>query len=98
MNCKIKMIEEIIKEELVEIYFQPIVSVRTKKIYAFEALTRCTYKDKIINPTELFQMAIDANLSLELDVLTFWVDAASSSNEMIRVGLLDSIDDILLLL
>ena len=64
------MIEEIIKEELVEIYFQPIVSIRTKKIYAFEALTRCTYKDKVIHPTELFQMAIDANLSLELDVLT----------------------------
>lgn len=52
------------------IYFQPIVSIRTKKIYAFEALTRCIYKDKIINPTELFQMAIDADLGLELDILT----------------------------
>ncbi len=64
------MIKKIIKEGLVEIYFQPIVSIRTKKIYAFEALTRCTYKDKIINPTELFQMAIDADLGLELDILT----------------------------
>ena len=70
MNYEMKIIEKIIKEELVEIYFQPIVSIRTKKIYAFEALTRCTYKDKIINPTELFQMAIDADLGLELDILT----------------------------
>lgn len=70
MNCKIKMIEEIIKEELVEIYFQPIVSVRTKKIYAFEALTRCTYNGKFIAPDKLFDLAMQSNLSLELDVLT----------------------------
>ena len=64
------MIEEIIKEELVEIHFQPIVSIRSKQLYAFEALTRCTYKGKIIPPYELFKLAIDANLNLELDVLT----------------------------
>lgn len=64
------MIEEIIKNELVEIHFQPIVSIRSKQLYAFEALTRCTYKGEIIPPNELFKLAIDANLNLELDVLT----------------------------
>jgi EAL domain-containing protein (putative c-di-GMP-specific phosphodiesterase class I) len=64
------MIKEIINKELIEIHFQPIVSIRSKKLYAFEALTRCTYKGAIIPPYELFKLAIDANLNLELDVLT----------------------------
>ena len=58
------MIEEIIKEELIEIHFQPIVSIRSKQLYAFEALTRCTYKGEVIPPYELFNLAIDANLNL----------------------------------
>lgn len=64
------MIKEIIEKELIEIHFQPIVSIRSKKLYAFEALTRCTYKGEVIPPYELFKLAIDANLNLELDVLT----------------------------
>lgn len=64
------MIKEIINKELIEIHFQPIVSIRSKKLYAFEALTRCTYKGEVIPPYELFKLAIDANLNLELDVLT----------------------------
>ena len=64
------MIKEIIEKELIEIHFQPIVSIRSKKLYAFEALTRCTFKGEVIPPYELFKMAIDANLNLELDVLT----------------------------
>jgi EAL domain-containing protein (putative c-di-GMP-specific phosphodiesterase class I)/CRISPR/Cas system-associated exonuclease Cas4 (RecB family) len=64
------MIEEIIKYELIEIHFQPIVSIRSKKLYAFEALTRCTYKGEVIPPYELFKLAIDSNLNLELDILT----------------------------
>lgn len=64
------MIQEIIKKELVEIYFQPIVSIRSKKIYAFEALTRCTYNGVTIPPSELFNLAIEKNVSLELDILT----------------------------
>jgi EAL domain-containing protein (putative c-di-GMP-specific phosphodiesterase class I) len=64
------MIKEIINKELIEIHFQPIVSIRSKKLYAFEALTRCTYKGEVIPPYELFKLALDANLNLELDVLT----------------------------
>jgi EAL domain-containing protein (putative c-di-GMP-specific phosphodiesterase class I) len=64
------MIREIIKNKLVEIYFQPIVSIRSKRLYAFEALTRCTYHNEDIPPNVLFDLANKANLSLELDVLT----------------------------
>lgn len=64
------MIKEIIKEELLEVYFQVIVSIRTKKIYAFEALTRCMYKNKNIPPDELFALAKKENLSKDLDELT----------------------------
>lgn len=64
------MIKEIIDKQLVELYFQPIVSIRSKKIFAFEALTRCTYKKENIPPALLFNLAKENNLSLELDTLT----------------------------
>lgn len=64
------MIKEIIEDELVEIYFQPIVSIRTKTIYAFEALTRCTYNEEYINPERLFNLAKKESLNKKLDELT----------------------------
>ena len=64
------MIKEIIDKNLVEIHFQPIVSVRSKRIYAFEALTRCKYKNHSIPPYQLFEVAKKENLCFELDVLT----------------------------
>lgn len=64
------MIEEIIKDELVEINFQPIVSIRSKKIYAFEALTRCQYNEENIPPDILFSLAKEKNLSMKLDNMT----------------------------
>lgn len=64
------MIRDIINDELIEIYFQPIVSIRTKKVYGFESLTRCTYKGEVIPPDRLFDLAKKENLSFELDVMT----------------------------
>lgn len=64
------MIKEIIEKKLVEIYFQPIVSIRTKNIYAFEALTRCIYKGQNIPPDKLFNLAKQENLLFQLDVMT----------------------------
>lgn len=64
------MINEILEKELLEIYFQPIVSIRTKKIYAFEALTRCTYMEKNISPDILFLLAKEEDLLYELDTYT----------------------------
>lgn len=68
-NNNYQMIEEIINQELIEIYFQPIVSIRSNKIYAFEALTRCTYKKNSIPPFLLFNLAKEFGLNLELDTL-----------------------------
>lgn len=63
------MIEKIIENKLIEIYFQPIVSVRTKSIFAFEALCRCSYNDQVVPPDLLFKLAKQNNLLLELDML-----------------------------
>ena len=64
------MLKEIIDNKLVEIHFQPIVSVRTKRIYAFEALTRCEYNNISIPPDTLFEIAKKEDLCFELDILT----------------------------
>jgi len=65
-----EMIEHIIKHDLLEIYFQPIVSIRNKKICAYEALTRCTYHGINIPPEKIFEAAKQKNLLFEIDVLT----------------------------
>jgi len=62
------MINDIINDKRVEIYLQPIVNIKDKKIYAFEALTRA--KDKkgnFISPIDLFKQARDEGLSTKLD-------------------------------
>ena len=64
------MIKEILEKELLEIYFQAVVSIRTKKIYAFEALTRCRYNGKSISPDILFSHAKEEGLIYELDTYT----------------------------
>ena len=54
----------------VDIYFQPIVSVKKKKIFGYEALLR-GYKDDIyIPPNILFEEAQIAGLALELDTIS----------------------------
>lgn len=63
------MIKEILNSNSIEIHFQPIVSIRTKRVYAFEALTRCKYNDFIIPPNKLFELAQLEELSFELDTL-----------------------------
>ena len=62
------MIEDIIKNQLVEIYFQPIVSIRSKTLFALEALTRCTYSGQFIPPDLLFTLAKEkGSITLNLD-------------------------------
>lgn len=69
LQSKDEIIREIIENELIEIHFQPIVSIRFNRIYAYEALTRCTYRGTNIPPYKLFNLAKECNLSLELDFL-----------------------------
>lgn len=63
------MIDNIVANNLINIHFQPIISVRTKTIFAFEALCRCTYNEQNIPPDLLFKLAKQNNLLLELDIL-----------------------------
>lgn len=62
------MINEIINEKNIEIYLQPIVSIKDKKIFAYEALTRATDRyGESISPLYLFEQAKKENLSYKLD-------------------------------
>ena len=62
------MIDSIIKKKRIEIFFQPVVSIKNKKIFAIEALTRA-YDDEgnFISPIFLFDEAKKENKSNLLD-------------------------------
>ena len=63
-----KMIKELIKNNRLRIFFQPIISIMDKKIFAYEALTRgFDEHDEIIMPLFLFNQAKKEDLSNELD-------------------------------
>lgn len=62
------MINDIINEKNIEIYLQPIVSIKDKKIFAYEALTRAYDRyGESISPLYLFEQAKKENLSYKLD-------------------------------
>lgn len=63
-----KMINELINNKNIEIYLQAIVSIKDKKIFAYEALTRAYDRyGEAISPQYLFQQAEKENLSSKLD-------------------------------
>jgi EAL domain-containing protein (putative c-di-GMP-specific phosphodiesterase class I) len=64
-------IQQILDQELVEVHFQPLFSIREKKIIGFEGLSRGVHPPtgKLIPPLPLLKMAKDAGLTLELDRL-----------------------------
>ena len=62
------MINKLIKDKKIEIFFQPIVSIKDEKIFAYEALTRAyDENNEFISPLYLFDKAEKENLSYELD-------------------------------
>lgn len=62
------MINELINEKSIEVYLQPVVSVKDKKIFAYEALTRANDRyGESISPLYLFAQAKKENLSIKLD-------------------------------
>lgn len=63
------MIRKIIENEMIEMHLQPIVSIKTKKIYGYEALVRANFNGDLINPFVLFSLAKEEGLILELDML-----------------------------
>lgn len=62
------MINRLILNNKISIHLQPIVSIKNKKIFAFEALTRA-YDDnnELISPLYLFDQARKENCSTSLD-------------------------------
>jgi len=64
------LIQKILSNKVVEIHLQPIVSIRTKSIFAYESLTRCKFDGKNIPPQILFELADKAHLSSQLDEMT----------------------------
>ena len=62
------MIKKLINDDKIEIFFQPIVTIKNKRIFAFEALTRAYDENNdFISPMYLFEQAKKENLSNELD-------------------------------
>jgi len=62
------MINELINEKNIEIYLQPIISTKDKKIFGYEALTRATDRyGESISPLYLFEQAKKERLSIRLD-------------------------------
>jgi len=62
------MISELINEKNIEIYLQPIISIKDKKIFAYEALTRAFDRyGESISPLYLFEQAKKEHMSCKLD-------------------------------
>lgn len=62
------MIKELIRDGKISIYFQPIITIKDKRIFAYEALCRAKDSDEnSISPVTLFENAKKENLTLELD-------------------------------
>lgn len=61
------MINYIIENKKIEIFLQPIVSIKDKKIFAYEALTRAYDNDELLSPLYLFDQARKERLSCKLD-------------------------------
>lgn len=53
----------------IDIYFQPIISIKKKRIFGYEALLRGYKDEQYIAPDILFKEAKSAGLALELDKL-----------------------------
>jgi EAL domain-containing protein (putative c-di-GMP-specific phosphodiesterase class I) len=72
--ANMKKIDQLIVNELIDndelfIYFQPIVSISKKKMIGVEALARAFYHDNYISPDVLFQYAKKNNQIAYLDSL-----------------------------
>lgn len=59
------LIRRVIEDRLVRIVYQPIVSVRTRELFAYEALVRSATPE-LAGPTELFDAAVAHNCAGEL--------------------------------
>lgn len=62
---KFKQLEEVIENEDVQVVFQPLVDLRTKELFAYEALAR-TKSPHFSGPPEMFDVAVQMGRAGEL--------------------------------
>jgi len=62
-------LKQIFEEESIHTYFQPIVSLKTKKVFAVEALTRGPMNTPLFSPMNLFNFANEQNCLLSMDLM-----------------------------
>ena len=62
-------IAEIIEKQMVTTSFQALVSIKRRSLLGVEALARCTAPGEDIPPMEMFRMAHEQGMLLELDRL-----------------------------
>ena len=65
MSDKFKQLEEVIEQEDVQVVFQPLVDLRTKELFAYEALAR-TKSPHFSGPPEMFDVAVQMGRAGEL--------------------------------
>ena len=64
-----KYLSDIIQHGRIRTVFQPIISLKSAKVYGYEALSRITGPSVFKGPEELFQAAIQYNLIYKLEQL-----------------------------
>ncbi|WP_456456859.1 EAL domain-containing protein [Thermovibrio sp.] len=62
---------EAIKQKSIRPYFQPIVSLRTGRVYGYEVLSRIFYKDEVLRGDYVFYVADSLALTPEIDKILF---------------------------
>jgi EAL domain-containing protein (putative c-di-GMP-specific phosphodiesterase class I) len=65
-TLKIEQVKEILQEKTYGVEYQPFVSTKTQKVFAYEALARFTYNQRVVNPEEFFEVC-HKDLSLFYD-------------------------------
>ena len=79
-----RLIRELIATESVEILFQPIVDLRSRRVVAFEALGRGTHPDLDASPAPLLRLAEQCGLARELSQL--WARRAIENSSKLPPG------------
>jgi len=62
---------EAIRQKSIKPYFQPIVSLRTGRVYGYEVLSRIFYKDEMLSGDYVFAVADALALTPEIDKILF---------------------------
>lgn len=62
-------LKDIFDHQRIQTHFQPIVGLKTRSVFAFEALTRGPDNSALYSPAHLFRLASDHGCLLEMDLM-----------------------------